>query len=180
MNEKSTFWKSSATSGVILGIILIIYSVLLYILELSLNKSMGYGTYLFIIAGLIWFTLSYRNNNLGGSISYGQALGYGTVMIVIAALISSIYNYIFISYIDPSMIDKMIAMGEEELLKQGMSDEQIEMAQSIQKKIMSPGLMNIFGFIGMVIVGFIINLITSAIVKKEGDPYKAAMQEVED
>ncbi len=179
MNENSTFWKSSITNGVILAIVLIIYSVLLYILDLSTNKSLGYITYLFLIVGLWWFTKSYRDNNLGGNISYGQALGYATIIIVVAALISSIYSYVFLKYIDPSLIDKMAALGEEEMLKQGMSDEQIEMTQSMSKKFMKPGLMNIMGFLGTVLIGFIIALITSAIVKKEGDPYKTAMKEVD-
>ncbi|MGE0088964.1 MAG: DUF4199 domain-containing protein [Bacteroidales bacterium] len=179
MNEKSTFWKSSVTSGVILGIVLVIYSVLLYILDLNMNKSIGYISNLFIIVGLWWFTKSYRDNNLGGNITYGQALGYAMVIVVVAAIISSIYSYIFIKFIDPSVIDKGMAMAEEEMIKQGMSDDQIEMAQSMSKKIMSPGLMNIMGFIGTVVIGFIIALITSAVVKKEGDPYKTAMKDVE-
>jgi hypothetical protein len=179
MNEKSVFWKSSATSGVILGIVLIIYSVLLYILDLYLNKSLGYVSNLFLIIGLWWFTKSYRDNTLGGTISYGQALGYATVIVIVTALISSIYSYVFLSYIDPSMLDKIAAMSEEEMLKQGMSDEQIEMAQTMGKKFMNPALMNIMAFIGTVIFGFLIALITSAIVKKEGDPYRTAMKDVE-
>ncbi|MDX9696702.1 MAG: DUF4199 domain-containing protein [Bacteroidales bacterium] len=179
MNEKSAFWKSGATSGVILGIVLIIYSVLLYMLDLNMNKSLGYVTYLFLIVGLWWFTKSYRDNTLGGTISYGQALGYAMVIVVVAALISSVYSYVFLKYIDPSMIDKIAAMSEEEMLKQGMSDEQIELAQSMSKKFMSPGLMNIMGFLGTSVFGFLIALVTSAVVKKEGDPYKTAMKDVE-
>jgi hypothetical protein len=180
MNEKPTFWKSSLTSGVILGIVLIIYSVILYMLNLNMNKTLGYVNYVFIIGGLIWFTKSYRDNSLNGTMSYGQALGYSTIMVVTAALISSIYSYVLMKYIDPSLIEKIIALGEQEMINQGMSDDQIEMAQSMQKKFMQPGLMNIIGFITFSILSFIVALITSAIVKKEGDPYKSAMQEVEE
>lgn len=162
-----------------MGVVLIIYSVLLYILDLSMVKGLSYINYVLIIAGLIWFTINYRNTSLGGNISYGQALGYGTIIVVLAALISSIYSYIFMKYIDPSFVEKLIAVGEQEMINQGMSDDQIEMAQSMQKRFMQPGLMNIMGFVWFSILGFIITLITSAIVKKEGDPYKSAMQEVE-
>ncbi|HAN18653.1 MAG: hypothetical protein A2X13_13500 [Bacteroidetes bacterium GWC2_33_15] len=177
MNEKSTFWKTSITNGAILGIALIIYSVLLFIFDLSMNKSLGYINYVILLAGLIWFTKSYRDNNMGGIISYGQALGFGTMVVVFAALISGIYGYIFMKFIDPSIIDKIIALGEEEMLKRGMSDEQIEMAQSMQKNFMNPGFINIMGFVVTSIWGFVLALITSAFIKKEGDPFKTAMQE---
>jgi len=180
MNEKSTFWKASITNGAILGIALIIFSVLLYILDLTTTKGMNYISYVIIIAGIIWATKTYRDNNLGGTISYGQALGFATMVVVIAALISSIYSYVFMKFIDPSVIDKIIAMGEEEMIKRGMNDEQIEMTQSMQAKFMKPGLMNIIGFFALVLWGFVLALITSIFMKKEGDPYKTAMQEVEE
>jgi len=180
MNEKSTFWKSALTNGVILGIVLIIYSVILYMFNLSLVKGLNYVNYIFIIAGLIWFTKNYRDNSLGGNISYGHALGYGTIIVILAALISTIYSYVLMKYIDPSLIDKMIAQGEQEMINQGMTDDQIELTQSMSKKFMQPGLMNTMVFVFFSIINFIIALITSAIVKKEGDPYKTAMQEVEE
>ena len=66
---------------------------------------------------------------------------------------------------------------KEEMLKRGMSDEQIEMAQSMQKNFMNPGFINIMGFVVTSIWGFVLALITSAFIKKEGDPFKTAMQE---
>ena len=180
MEKKSSFWKANLTNGLILGLALIIYSVLLYIFDLNLNKYLGYVSYIIIIAGVILGTKSYRDNNLNGFITYGQALGFGTMLVVVAAVLSAIYTYLFVAIIDPDIIDKILAISEEEMLKKGMSDDQVEMAQSFSKKLMSPVVMSITGFIGTSIVGFILSLITSAFLKKEGDPYQEAMQDIEE
>ncbi|MBU8891624.1 MAG: DUF4199 domain-containing protein [Bacteroidales bacterium] len=180
MEKKSSFRKAILTNGLMLGLALIIYSVLLYIFDLNLNKSLGYVSYIIILAGLIFWTKSYRDNNMNGFITYGQALGFGTMIVIVAAVLSAIYTYLFVTVIDPDIIDKILAISEEEMLKKGMSDDQVEMAQSFSKKFMSPVVMSISGFIGTSILGFILSLITSAFLKKEGDPYQEAMQDIEE
>ncbi len=181
MEEKSTsVFKVGLTNGIILGLALIIYSVLLYVLDLNLNKYLGNVSFLIMIAIIVYGTISYRKNTLNGIMSYGQALGLATIIIVFGVFLSSIYEYIFITIIDPGHLDKVLAAAEEQLLQQGLSDDQIEMALSIQKKMMKPVIVSIMAFIGTVIIGFIISLITSAFLKKEGDPYQAAMQDIEE
>ena len=43
-----------------------------------------------------------------------------------------------------------------------------------------PDWVNIMGFFGTVIVGVVLSLITSAFLKKEGDPFQTAMQDTEE
>lgn len=180
MEEKSLFWKNSLKHGLIVGLVIIIYSVLLYVLELNLIQALGYVVYVIFIAGFILGTKAFRDTNLNGNISYGKAFGYSIVILLVASIIYSIYSYLLIAVIDPDLVDKMIAVGEEKMLEKGMTDDQIEMAQSMQKKFMSPSIMSIFTFVGTMFFGTIIALITSAIVKKEGDPYQEAMQDVKE
>ena len=181
MEEKSTSpFKAGLTNGIILGLALIIYSVLLYVLDLNLNKYLGWVSYIIMIAIIIYATNAYRKNTLNGNMSYGQALGLATIIIVFGALLSSIYEYIFITIIDPGYMDKVLAAAEEQLLQQGLSDDQIEMGLSVQRKMMQPFVVSILNFFGTVFIGFIISLITSAFLKKEGDPYQEAMQDIEE
>ena len=182
MEEKSTSnLKVTLTNGAILGLALIIYSVILYVMDLSLNKYMGWVSYLIIIGFLIYATKSYRDNNLNGNISYGKALGFATLVVLFAAILQAIYTYLYITVIDTEFVNKLIAMTEERMIEQGtMSDDQIEMAISMQKKMMKPVLMSIMGLVSTMFFGFIIALITSAFIKKEGDPYQSAMQDIEE
>ncbi|MDA3953612.1 MAG: DUF4199 domain-containing protein [Bacteroidales bacterium] len=181
MEEKSIkSFKAGLTNGIILGLALIIYSVLLYVLDLSLNKYLGYVSYVIMIAVIIYATNSHKNNTLKGNISYGQALGLATLIIVFGSLLSSIYTYVFVTVIDPGHIEKILVAAEEQLLEKGMTDDQIEMAISMQKKMMKPFMLSILAFFGYVLIGFILSLITSAFLKKEGDPYQEAMQDIEE
>ena len=181
MEEKSSsFWKSGLTYGLILGLILIIYSVLLYVMDQSFNKGLGYISFIFIFAVLFYGTKTFRDNNLDGYISYGHALGFGMIIILFAGIFSSIYFAIHITLIDSDYITKLLAFSEEQLLNKNMPDEQIEMALEMQKKMMKPLIMSILGFINTAFFGLIMALISSAIVKKQGDPYQAVMQDIEE
>jgi hypothetical protein len=180
MEEKSTLWKSGLTHGLITGLALIIYSVLLFVLELNLKSGLNYLAYLIIIAGFIYGTKTYRDNALNGSITYSKALGYSTVILLVAAILSTIYNYVFFTIIDPDIVDKILAVSEEKMLSRGMSDEQIEMGIEMSKKFMSPVLMTIMGFIWTMIFGFILALITSAFIKKDDDSFQNAMQDIKE
>lgn len=181
MEEKSnSIFKAAVNLGIMLGLAMIIYSILLFFFNLHLNNYLGYVTYVIVIAFLILGVKSFRDNNLNGVMPYSKALGLSTLIVLFASVIYGIYTYFLVTIIDPAYIDKLLAMAEEELLKKGIPDEQIEMGLSLQKKMMKPVLLSVFGFVGNMFIGFIIALITSAIVKKEGDPYQAAMKDIDD
>jgi hypothetical protein len=106
---------------------------------------------------------------LGGTISYGQALGFGTLMVMFASIVSAIYTFVFIKYIDPEFIDKILIMTEEQLIQQGIPDEQIEMGIEMQKKFMTPTIMSLFTIPTYTFMGFIFSLITSIFLKKKSE-----------
>lgn len=165
--QKPSLWKNALNWGVILGIALIIYSLLMWFLDLSLEKWVSWISYLIMIGGIILGTKSYRDNNLNGAITYGQALGFGVLMLLFASFVSAIYSYIFFAFIDPEFVNKMLQMVEEQLLERGMPDEQIEMAIEMQRKFMKPVIMALMTIPTYTFVGLIISLITSIFLKKQ-------------
>jgi hypothetical protein len=167
--KKSGLWKNAMNWGLILGIALIIYSLLMFFLDLSLEKWVSWVSYLVIIGGIIVATKSYRDNVLGGTISYGQALGFGTLIVMFASIIGAIYFYVFVTVIDTEFIGKMLLMAEDQLMKQGLPDEQIEMAVEMQKKFMTPMIMSLVSIPSTTFMGFIISLITSIFLKKKSE-----------
>ncbi|PLX14225.1 MAG: hypothetical protein C0597_10375 [Marinilabiliales bacterium] len=181
MEEKSnSIWKAGLTYGAILGLLLIIYTVILYVFDQSFNKFLGYVSFLLMATMAFYGAKSYRDNSLNGFISYGRSLGISMIIIAVAGIISSIYFMIHINVIDPDYIVKLLANSEEQLLNKGFSDEQIEMSLAMQQKMMKPALIVIIGLLGSAFWGFIISLITSIFVKKQGDPYQEAMQDIEE
>jgi hypothetical protein len=164
--KKSSLMKNALNWGVIMGIVLIIYSLLMFFLDLSLEKWVSWVSYIFIIGVLVLGTINYRDKALGGVMTYGQALGFGVMTILFASIINAIYFYVFVVFIDPEFINKMLAQTEEMYVKQGLSEQQIETAMGMVKKFMNPILMCLISIPSTVFMGLIISLITSAIFKK--------------
>lgn len=171
MEEKVNVWKANLTNGLILGLAGIAFSLILWFLDLSLNKSVGYLNIPIQLILLYFLLKSYRDNFMHGQITYGQSLGAGVVIFVYYSIIAAIFGYLLFTVIDPGLVAKIAAQAEEGLRSKGnMSDEQIETAMKFTKKIMSPGIMSAFGMLGSMFGGLIMSLIVSIFIKKEGNP----------
>jgi len=179
MEEKSTFWKSAMIYGLYLGIVVTLYSVILYVSGQTVNKSLGYVSFVLYAVGVVLAQINYRNKDLHGVISYGQAVGFGVAVMLFAGIITALYN-IIIFKIDPSLIEQIKSMQEEAMLKQGLSEDQIEAAMSMTSKMMSPGILAISGLFSSVFMGTIISLVSAIFVKKQPneDAFEDAMEEV--
>ena len=82
-------------------------------------------------------------------------------------------------FIDPDAMDKMMVLAEERLLDRGIPEDQIEMQMEISRKFMTPGFVSIVTVPTFTFFGFLFSLVTSAILKKEGDPFQTDMQQIE-
>lgn len=170
MEQNVNPWKSNLTNGLILGLIGIVYSLLLYFLDMSTNKSLGRVFFIIQIVVLFFLVKSYRDNYMHGMITYGQALGAGVIICLYYAIIMAVFTYILYGLIDPSLINKLLAISEEAGLKKGYSQEQIDMGMKFSKKIMTPPVMAIIGIIVNMFFGVIFSLIVGIFVRKEGNP----------
>jgi hypothetical protein len=171
MEPKVSVWKANLTSGVIMGVVGIVYTLVMYFLDLTLNKSMGYIFIALSIFLLYYFIKAYRDNHLHGYITYGQAVGAGVIVYLYYAIISAVFMYILYTFIDPELPKKMLAMIEEQLTKGGrIPAEQMDAVMAFQKKIMIPEIQAPMGVFFNMIFGTIISLIVSVFIKKEGNP----------
>lgn len=170
MEEKASVWKANLNSGLILGLIGVAYSLVMYFLDLTLNRNQGYFLLVILIIALYILLKSYRDNYLHGYITYGQAVGAGVVIFLYYAIITAIFVYILYTLIDPGLIAKQLANTEEMLEKRGMTQEALDAAMNIQKKIIKPGIMAPFSILGSMVTGVIMSLIVAIFVRKEGNP----------
>lgn len=169
--NKNSVGKSALVAGTLLGIILVIYSLMMYFLNQTGNKYVGWLSFVIMIAGIVYLQIQYRDKELKGTMPYGKAFGFAVLMVLVASVITSVFTYILFTVIDPGLVDKLLAAAEEQLAQRGMTGDQIDMAMKVTKKMMSPPLMAVFGLIGNMFWGTIISLITSAITKKEPTPF---------
>jgi hypothetical protein len=170
MEKSVNVWKANLTNGIILGLIAVIYTLIMYYLDLTFNKVQGYAFFGIEIIILYFLLKTYRNNYLHGYMTYGQAIGAGMVIFVYVAVISAIFTYILYAIIDPGLIEKQLAAAEEIMLKKGLPQAQIDAGLAVQQKIMKPGIMAPMSIFGTLISGLIISLITGIFVRREGNP----------
>ena len=165
MNEQNVTVSNTAMRyGIIVGLISVIYSFVLAMLDETMNRGLGAVAYLFLIVGMVMAFKYFKNHN-HGYMSYGQGLGIGTLMSLIVGLLSSIFMYIYINFVDPEMMNRAMEMQRVQMEERGMDDAQIDQAMEMAGKFSSPELMIVFGTLGFVVIGFIIALIVAAIMK---------------
>jgi hypothetical protein len=170
MENNVNVWKVNLTNGLILGLTGIVYSLIMYFLDLSLNKTQGY-VFLVIVAVLLFFLLkAYRDNFMHGQITFGQSVGAGVVIYLYYAIIMAVFSYVLYSVIDTGLIGKQLALTEEILQKKGLPQEAIDASMRIQKKVMKPGIMAPLSIFFNMLYGVVISLLVSIFVRKEGNP----------
>ena len=109
----------------------------------------------------------HRDNELGGYISFGRGFKTGMLTSLFYAVIATVWMVIFINFIATDMIDNIQAAMVEQWEEQGLTDEQIEQAQSFAGFFSSKGFMIGAAFGGALLWGAILSLIISAVMKND-------------
>ncbi|RNI24478.1 DUF4199 domain-containing protein [Rufibacter latericius] len=151
--------------GIMTGFASIIFSLVLYLTGLHLNKGVSYLGTIIPIIGIVMAYRYYKREN-HGFMSYGQGLGTGTILATVSGVLSGVFTYIYLKFVDSNIIQQIRNASIEEMENKGMSDEQIEQATSMTEKFTTPEMMLVFGVVGAVILGFILSLIIAAIMKR--------------
>ena len=163
--------KSTMTSGAILAAALLIYTLILYMTNLTFSTPLGYVAYLILIGGIIWGIKSFRDQEQNGFINYGRALGVGMLTVAFASIIMAIFIYLLYSIIDPGLIQKGIELARTKLVEKNLNEDQIEMAINMSKKFMTPAFLAIGTILGYGFLGLIFSLIIAAVMKNEGNTF---------
>jgi len=180
-NKPVSVWKGTLNSALMLGFVLVIYTLVLYFLDKTFSTGLGLLSLVIMIGGLFLGIKSFRDDSRGGILSYGQSVGAGTVISLYVGIISAVFTYILYTVIDPDLMEKGFTFAEERLIEQGrLSDAMIEQQMQLIRKISSPLISAISGVIGSVFMGVIISLIVAIFVKRDGDSFQQSMAEVED
>src|SRR4030043_2300558 len=105
--------------GVIIGLISIVYSVILYMLNKTFSQALGYAGIIIIIVGLAVAMKSYRDNVLDGILPFGKAFGFGVLIAVVSGLLGAIFTYLLYQVIDPGLQEKMLEYAADKMLESG-------------------------------------------------------------
>ncbi len=180
-NKTNPLLIRSMTYGLYLGIVMVIFSLLMYLLDI---KPIGFMVpmVLFIISlaitffGIFYSTKKIRNEVLGGEMTFGQGFMIGLLVVFFASIISAVYSYIQSTIIDPdymrNILEAQKTWMEEFMVNKGVPDDQIQKAiEGIDAKIteINPVKTIFTTILSGTIFGAIVSLVTAAILKKKND-----------
>ena len=175
MENKLSISKFSLNPGLILGGILILISVITYILGFNPIDDSWISWINYAIMGLafFYFQKEYRDTQNEGFLSLGESVKLAVTIAVISAVLTAIYSVIFMLYIEPDFVEKMLMKIEEQMLEQNpdMAQAQIDMALGMTKKMFSPYIAVPLTIVTSAISGLVIGLITGFINKKNNPAF---------
>jgi len=168
-NQKASLKKIALNYGLLLGLASVALSVVTYVMGVHLERPWWASVLgIVIMAALIVYGLKAFKQDNGGFLSLGEAIKVGLAISVIAGIIGAVYNYVFVTVIEPDFVAQMMEITKEQMIEQNpdMTEEQMEMGLSITEKFMSPGIMSAMAIIFTLFLGFIISLISGLVMKQ--------------
>ncbi len=125
-------------------------------------------------------TKKYRDETLGGSMTYGQAFSGGLIITLVWATLTGMLAYLFGAFIDGSFVDlyKEDTYEQLEQARGMLGDDMVDMAMKEIEKV-TLGSMVQGDVINKVFGGVIVSLIIAAVNKKKPDIFETDDQEGE-
>ena len=171
----------SMMHGLYMGLALIMNLLIFYVAGNPFSDISGLLTYAILIAGIGFAMWTFAKLNTEEGLPYSRALGLGTLVSLFGGLIFAFFTYILYKFIEPGLIEKMMAMMEEKLLSQGYSDDFVEKALGAQKNFITPAIMSFGQVFSITFLGFIFSLVLAIFFKKEPEnPFYEVDKEEED
>ncbi len=168
-----SFWPTALRYGVIGALISIIYSLIGNLTGIA-STCMGFiaptlfgvGSLVITVLVLVYGIRQHRNNELGGFISFGRAFMVGFVIMLVMSVIGQVFNYLYLTYVDPEMINNMLECTRERFEAMGLEGADLD-AQMENMENQMKNQFNIGRGLGIsVIVSAVIAAIMGLIMKK--------------
>ena len=172
-NQSNSVAPLAMTAGLYMGLALILNAVIFYVMGALFSSSCAYLTYGVIIGSNIWAMKTFREHQgEAGGVSYGQALGLGTLQALFASLIFAFFTYVLFQLIDKTLTEKFLSAIEEQYLKSGITENQIDALMPMYRKLMSPVFYSFIQIFSVTFYGFLFSLIIAIFFKKRpSDPF---------
>jgi hypothetical protein len=97
MEKKVT---SPAIKGIIISLVLIVFSLIIQVLNLSQNKAVGGLQFLLLLAGLIW-SCTYYAKQMNANVTFGNVFSHGFKTAAAVTAIMVVYTILSVKLIFP-------------------------------------------------------------------------------
>lgn len=150
--------------GLLTGLVSILISFGLFATN-SEQSPLRFLNTLVLIGGMV-VAMRYYKESHAGFMSFGEGLGIGTILAAVVGLLSAAFTYVYMRFIDLDVVERMMDKARADMeARGGMSDEQIDQGMAMASKFMSVPALTAIVLVGSVIMGFLLSLVVSAIIK---------------
>ncbi len=167
--------RAALRTGLIIGLIMVAFTLGVYFINPSWLVSGWYGFFSLVLffALILYFGFQFRNF-VGGYINFGTAFQFSFVTLIITGVISIFFNILLYQVIDPSLPDVLaeeqlentMAMMESFGIEDSMGSEEMDkMREGFMDGFTAWGQIKSFGL--ALIFYAILALILAAIIKKK-------------
>jgi hypothetical protein len=169
-----TFFNHALRWAIIMAVISILYTIVLYVIDYTLmvQLKMLFVSLAIYFGIAIYAGIDYRNS-VGGFLSYGKAWQHAMVIFAISALISTMFNLLFYTVIDPELPAKLTDATLENTRSmmagfgapEDQIDKEIEKARERTENQFKPSGMAL-GYLFILVASAVMAAISSIFVKK--------------
>lgn len=169
---KNPIWKYGLLAGGIV-VVLMYGSFLLQgdDFDFSRGEIFGYATMIISLSMIFFGVKSYRDNKLGGGITFGKAFQVGLYIALIAAAIYVIAWMLYSSFAATDFMDQYYQYAMEQLQNSGATQEEIDKQvanmERYKEMYKNPFFKMGITFMEIFPVGLIVALITAIVLRRK-------------
>lgn len=166
-----SFWPTVTRYALIASFAMVLYTLIGNMTGLNVPAGWGKMILSFFlsigisIAVVVLPVRHHRNEELGGFISFGRAFTVGFLVLLIAAIVNALFQYFYVSVIDPNYLNDMAVKMVEFYGEMGLPEDALEEMMNQMESATSFDTLK-QGLIGGVLITIILSLIVAAIMKR--------------
>ncbi len=169
MEEQITTGQVAKKWGLIYGLLATIVNLVPLLLEIQVAwlpiVSIVLAVVMYVLA-----TKEFKTEN-GGYMTFGEGFRISMMAALIAGIIRQVVNYVYVKFIDDSVMARIQQSIEDGWREQGMSEEQIEQMSSFSTGASNPEIGLVLGIVFALLGALIWGSIVSAVNKNEAEDF---------
>lgn len=158
--------KTGFRYGIMLGLVSAALFFTFVLLKLKTNDWMLALPGITLTSVFIFLAHLFFKENSDGTMTFGQGVSISFWIGLVSGVLNSVISYIYMKFVNTQFVASMMEVARGDMEKNGMSDDQIDMALSMTKILMTPEVMLFTGIFGAIIGALIVGLIVSIFTKK--------------
>lgn len=150
-------WSIGIRSGIITILFIIIYGLIIQTIQLQ-SAVWSNLVYLALALGIYSGHYYYKSAN-NGYMTYRQGVQVGAIVVGFTALVSGMSTYAVVKYIDPLLIERILAQIRILLQQNQFKEESMQEFIYFIAATITPGFLSTIIFFTILLIGLILDLI---------------------